>query len=101
MNSINSFIVETEHNQLRLTPLWPLRFEQVLQCKSWLALTPLHAGTLDYGADLIQLTFTFAGQPFCFCYEDNSESYWITADSAGSVMLLSELAKEFSNLRIK
>lgn len=100
-NAINSFIVQTQENHLLLTPLWPLSFEQVQQCKQWFEHTNLNAGTLDYGADRVELALTYANQRFTFCFEDYSESYWVTADSAGGAMLLSELAKEFSSLRIK
>ena len=97
---INSFIVQIEQKQLLLTPLWPMRFEQVQQCKLWFAQSAVKAGTLAYGADRVELGLSFANESFTFCYEDYSESFWVTADSAGSTMLLSELAKEFSHLRI-
>jgi len=96
----NSFIVQIEQTQLLLTPLWPMRFEQVQQCKPWFEQSAVKAGTLSYGADRIELGLSFANASFTFCYEDYSESFWVTADSAGSTMLLSELAKEFSYLRI-
>lgn len=98
---INSFVVQTEQKQLLLTPLWPLQFEQVLQCKEWFEHSAVKAGTLAYGADRVELGLHFANEVFTFCYEDYSESFWVTADSAGGAMLLSELAREFSNLRIK
>ena len=97
----NSFIVQVEQKQLLLTPLWPMRFEQVLQCKSWFAQSAVKAGTLAYGADRVELGLSFANESFTFCYEDYSESFWVTADSAGGAMLLSELAKEFSSLEIR
>ena len=97
----NSFIVQIEQTQLLLTPLWPMRFEQVLECKLWFAQSAIKAGTLAYGADKVELGLSFTNESFTFCYEDYSESFWVTADSAGSAMLLSELAKEFSSLRIK
>lgn len=102
MNKIltNSFIVQIEQQQLLLTPLWPMRFEQVQQCKLWFEQSAIKAGTLSYGADRVELGLSFVNETFTFCYEDYSESFWVTADSAGSAMLLSELAKEFSNLRI-
>lgn len=99
-SAINSFIVQIEPKQLLLTPLWPMRFEQVQQCKLWFAQSSIRTGTLSYGADRVELGFSFADHPFTFCYEDYSESFWVTADSVGSAMLLSELAKEFSTLRI-
>lgn len=95
---MNSFIVQIEQQQLLLTPLWPMRFEQVLQCQLWFEHSAIKAGTLNYGADRVELTLSFANAAFTFCYEDYSESFWVTADSAGSAMLLSELAKEFSSL---
>lgn len=98
---LNSFIVQMEQKQLLLTPLWPMRFEQVLQCKLWFAQSSIRTGTFSYGADRVELGLNFANEPFTFCYEDYSESFWVTADSAGSAMLLSELAKEFSNLGIE
>ncbi|MCA1930400.1 DUF3630 family protein [Rheinheimera sp.] len=98
---INSFIVQTEQKQLLLTPLWPMRFEQVQECKNWFIQTAIQTGTLAYGADRVELGLSFANESFTFCYEDYSESFWVTADSAGSAMLLSELANEFSTLRIK
>lgn len=97
----NGFIVQIEQAQLRLTPLWPLRFEQVQQCRLWFAQSAIKTGSFCYGADRVELTFSFAGESFTFCYEDYSESFWVTADSGGSAMLLSELAKEFSSLEIK
>jgi len=99
-NLNNSFIVQIEQKQLLLNPLWPMRFEQVQQCKLWFEQSAIRAGTLAYGADRVELGLIFVNETFTFCYEDYSESFWVTADSAGSVMLLSELAKEFSNLRI-
>ncbi len=33
----NGLIVQIEQKQLLLTPLWPIRFEQVLNCKLWFA----------------------------------------------------------------
>jgi len=98
---INSFIVQTEQKQLLLTPLWRLQFEQVLLCKEWFAHSAVKAGTLSYGADRVELSLNFANELFTFCYEDYSESFWVTADSAGGAMLLSELAKEFSSLEIR
>lgn len=98
---MNSFIVQVEENQLLLTPLWPMRFEQVQQAKLWFESTAIRTGALSYGADRVELGLNFANEAFTFCYEDYSESYWVTADSAGSAMLLSELAKEFRTLRIK
>jgi hypothetical protein len=97
----NSFIVQTETRQLLLTPLWPLSFEQVLACKNWFSSGAIRAGTLAYGADRVELSLSFANESFTFCYEDYSESYWVTADSVDGAMLLSELSKEFSNLEIK
>jgi hypothetical protein len=99
--AINSFIVQIEQKQLLLTPLWPMRFEQVQQCKEWFEHSAIKAGTLAYGADRVELGLNFANEAFTFCYEDYSESFWVTADSAGSAMLLSELAKEFSSLEIR
>jgi hypothetical protein len=98
---MNGFIVQTEATQLLLTPLWPLRFEQVQQCKTWFEQSGIKVGTLSYGADRVELSLIFANEAFTFCYEDYSESFWVTADSAGSAMVLSDLAKEFSSLRIK
>ena len=98
---INSFIVQIEQKQLLLTPLWPMRFEQVQQCKLWFEQSAVKTGTLAYGADRVELGLSFANESFTFCYEDYSESFWVTADSAGGAMLLSELAKEFSHLEIK
>ncbi len=98
---MNSFIVQIEQKQLLLTPLWPMRFEQVQQSKQWFEQSAVRPGTLAYGADRVELGLSFANESFTFCYEDYSESFWVTADSAGSAMLLSELAKEFGNLRIK
>ena len=100
-SAINSFIVQIEEKQLLLTPLWPMRFEQVQQSKSWFEQSAIKAGTLAYGADRVELGLSFANESFTFCYEDYSESFWVTADSAGSAMLLSELAKEFSSLEIR
>lgn len=100
-SAINSFIVQIEQKQLLLTPLWPMRFEQVQQCKSWFVQSAVKAGTLAYGADRVELGLSFANESFTFCYEDYSESFWVTADSAGGAMLLSELAKEFSSLEIR
>jgi hypothetical protein len=97
---INGFIVQIEQKQLLLTPLWPMRFEQVQQCKLWFEQSSIRTGTLSYGADRVELGLSFVNETFTFCYEDYSESFWVTADSAGSAMLLSELAKEFSDLRI-
>ena len=97
----NSFIVQLEEKQLLLTSLWPMRFEQVQQCKLWFAQSAIKAGTLAYGADRVELGLSFANESFTFCYEDYSESFWVTADSAGGAMLLSELAKEFSSLEIR
>ena len=97
---MNGFIVQQQDKQLLLTPLWPLSFEQVLQCNIWFNDTNIRAGTLSYGADIVELTFSFAGEAFSFCFEDNSESFWVTADSANAAMLLSDLMKEFSQLRI-
>lgn len=99
--AINSFIVQIEDKQLLLTSLWPMRFEQVLRCKEWFEHSAIKAGTLAYGADRVELGLNFANEVFTFCYEDYSESFWVTADSAGGAMLLSELAKEFSNLEIR
>lgn len=100
-SAINSFIVQVEQKQLLLTPLWPMRFEQVQECKLWFTHSAIKAGTLAYGADRVELSLSFVNEPFTFCYEDYSESFWVTADSTASAMLLSELAKEFSNLRVK
>lgn len=100
-SAINSFIVQIEDKQLLLTPLWPMRFEQVQQCKLWFAQSAIKIGTLAYGADRVELGLSFANESFTFCYEDYSESFWVTADSAGGAMLLSELAKEFSSLEIR
>lgn len=100
-NVINGFIVQIEPKQLLLTPLWPMRFEQVQQYKLWFVQSAIRTGTLSYGADRVELGLIFVNETFTFCYEDYSESYWVTADSAGSAMLLSGLAKEFSNLRIE
>lgn len=97
----NSFIVQLEEKQLLLTSLWPMRFEQVQQCKLWFAQSAIKTGTLAYGADRVELGLSFANESFTFCYEDYSESFWVTADSAGGAMLLSELAKEFSSLEIR
>lgn len=97
----NSFIVQIEPKQLLLTPLHPLSFEQVQGCKSWFASGAIKTGTLAYGADRVELGLNFAQESFTFCYEDYSESFWVTADSVGGAMLLSELAKEFSRLEIK
>ncbi len=97
----NSFIVQIEQQHLLLTPLHPLRFEQVQHSKQWFAQSAIKAGTLAYGADRIELALNFVNESFTLCYEDYSESFWVTADSAGSAMLLSELAKEFSHLEIK
>ena len=99
--AINSFIVQIEDKQLLLTPLWPMGFEQVQRCKEWFEHSAIKAGTLAYGADRVELGLNFANEVFTFCYEDYSESFWVTADSAGDAMLLSELAKEFSNLEIR
>lgn len=98
---INSFIVQIEQKQLLLTPLWPMRFEQVQGCKNWFSQSSIKTGALAFGADRIELGLSFANEAFTFCYEDYSESFWVTADSAGGAMLLSELAKEFSHLEIK
>jgi hypothetical protein len=100
-SAINSFIVQIEQKQLLLTPLWPMRFEQVQQCKLWFAQSAVKAGTLAYGADRVELGLSFANESFTFCYEDYSESFWVTADSVGGAMLLSDLAKEFSSLEIR
>ena len=100
-NVINSFIVQIEEKQLLLTSLWPMRFEQVQQCKQWFEQSAVRPGTLAYGADRVELGLNFANESFTFCYEDYSESFWVTADSAGGAMLLSELAKEFSSLEIR
>ncbi len=97
----NSFIVQIEQTQLLLTPLWPMRFEQVQDCKNWFGQSAIRTGALAYGADRVELGLSFANESFTFCYEDYSESFWVTADSAGGAMLLSELAKEFSHLEIK
>mgnify|MGYP006190771713 FL=1 len=98
---MNSFIVQIEEKQLLLTPLWPMRFEQVQHAKLWFESTAIRTGALSYGADRVELGLNYANESFTFCYEDYSESFWVTADSAGSAMLLSELAKEFSSLEIR
>lgn len=97
----NGFIVQIHQQQLLLTPLWPMHFEQVLECRHWFAQSAVKASTLAYGADRVELGLSFANEAFTFCYEDYSESFWVTADSAGSAMVLSDLAREFSSLRIK
>lgn len=98
---MNSFIVQIEEKQLLLTPLWPMRFEQVQHAKLWFESTAIRTGALSYGADRVELGLNYANESFTFCYEDYSESFWVTADSAGGPMLLSELAIEFRALRIK
>ncbi len=98
---MNSFIVQIEEKQLLLTPLWPMRFEQVQHAKLWFESTAIRCGALSYGADRVELALNFANESFTFCYEDYSESFWVTADSVGAAMLLSDLAKEFSNLEIR
>ena len=97
----NGLIVQIEQKQLLLTPLWPIRFEQVLNCKQWFTPSTITTGTLAYGADRVELGLSYANESFTFCYEDYSESFWVTADSAGAAMLLSDLAKEFSSLEIR
>ena len=98
---MNSFIVQIEEKQLLLTPLWPMRFEQVQHAKLWFESTAIRTGALSYGADRVELGLNFANESFTFCYEDYSESFWVTADSVGAAMLLSDLAKEFSSLEIR
>jgi len=88
----NSFIVLTQAGQLQLTALQPLKFEQWLACKHWFAGSAIQTAELSYGADLVELQLRFAGEFFTLHYEDYSESCWVSADSAGAAVLLSELA---------
>ena len=54
-----------------------------------------------FGLHDIMAKNSYANESFTFCYEDYSESFWVTADSVGAAMLLSDLAKEFSSLEIR
>lgn len=98
----NSFIVQYPQldAQIYLTPLQPLRFEHWLQCKGWFAGTAISPLALQYGADLVELQLRYAGEAFTLHYEDNSESCWVSADSAAAAMLLSELANLFRQLEL-